>query len=620
LLKPAPVQIMSPPYTNASPTASFAGSSGTIRDVQPSHPLKPPPDAIILSGPDFYRPHITHLYGGYKRTKNLYGKATYQKDPDQGGTGEHEAFIYWSAVDMRWCVGQQLGASMKEVSMHEVHSVNPVPIYQVAEDVNSLFPNLFGHGWVANLYGTGATYQADHMLHFEHLKLPSEAADPARAVGGYAHICYRKFVDYEFPPKTTSLEGDPPLLRFGASRFPPINATVWAPASGVADMSGTALFGSSSEPQGDWLDGMPPHRGGPLPIFAAICEYPGQTESLFAMSPHVNSLGTYHVWLYDIWLTKWRRITIDEYIPVVPSEEYGAAWPWGGGNGRLLWALLLEKALAKLCGSYEALHSSEPGALLMSLTGEQKDMRCWVKDGTWFSRWRYLAPDARTVASPSHDSAPDTHRRVHGNMVLRCPVEREPGTWHQVGALFKVLQTLHKENVLLVAYRDPGLDASGERRVCRLDPGGSGIIHGTGYSVLQFVEVPEENLELVQVRNLWGTGMQWRGAWSDDSPEWDAYPEVRRHHKRHEHKGTGRVWMTWTDFCAQFDRIDTCPMPQAARKASYVPRPIPGQRSKAGRPANRGKGGAFGYFFGGGCCAVERSPNSERMSERISAR
>jgi hypothetical protein len=211
----------------------------------------PPPDAIILSGPDFYRPHITHLYGGYKRTKNLYGKATYQKDPDQQGPGTQEAYIYWSAVDLRWCVGPQLGASLKEVAPHAIHTINPVAIYQFTEDANSASPNLYGP-WVANLYGTGALFQADHMLRFEPLALPTEASDPAKSVGGYAHICSRKFIDYEFPPKSTSLEGDPPLLRPVQQR-PPVNATVWAPASTIAEFSGSALFGLTSEPIGDCL-------------------------------------------------------------------------------------------------------------------------------------------------------------------------------------------------------------------------------------------------------------------------------------------------------------------------------------------------------------------------------
>jgi len=270
----------------------------------------------------------------------------------------------------------------------------------------------------------------------------------------------------------------------------------------------------------------------------------------------------------------------------------------------------------------------------MTLTGEQKDIKCWVRDGSWFARWRYLQPDCKTVPSPSAESAPDTHRRVHGNMVLRCPVEREAGTWHQASGMFNVLRTAQKDNTLLFAYRDAGLDASGERRACRMDPNGSGLIYGTGYSVLQLVEVESENLCLVQLRNIWGTGLRWNGAWSEDAPEWELYPEVRRHYKRSEHKGSGRFWMSWEDFCSNFDRIDACPMTQAARKASYVSRPGPGQRPKtkdqrraanasswmAARPGSRRQGGVFGFF--GGCCAVERAKpeNSVVGTERSGAR
>ena len=59
------------------------------------------PDAIILSGPDFYEAHITRLYGGYKRTQNLYGRATYQKDPAQVDAERNDAYIYFSLADRK---------------------------------------------------------------------------------------------------------------------------------------------------------------------------------------------------------------------------------------------------------------------------------------------------------------------------------------------------------------------------------------------------------------------------------------------------------------------------------------------------------------------------------------
>jgi hypothetical protein len=276
----------------------------------------------------------------------------------------------------------------------------------------------------------------------------------------------------------------------------------------------------------------------------------------------------------------------------------------------MMWALLLEKALAKLCGSYDALHHSDPGALLMALTGEQQGIRCWVRDGPWWARWRYLPPDRYLPRDrqTSDSAAPDTHRRVRGNMVLRCPIEREAGTWYQVDDFFHAAKALHKDNALLLAHKDPGYDASGERCPCRLDSNALGMIYGPGYSVLQLVESQEDNVQLVQLRNIWGLGLQWSGAWSDDSKEWEMFPEIRRRHRRQEHEGTGRFWMTWQDFCAVFDRIDVCPMPGSARKASYVARPGPGIRprsSAAGARRKQATGG--GFFFR--CCSIERAGN-----------
>lgn len=65
------------------------------------------PDAIILSGPDFYEAHLTRLYGGYKRTQNLYGRATYQKDPAQVDAERNDAYIYFSLADRKPldCIG-----------------------------------------------------------------------------------------------------------------------------------------------------------------------------------------------------------------------------------------------------------------------------------------------------------------------------------------------------------------------------------------------------------------------------------------------------------------------------------------------------------------------------------
>merc|ERR1719204_617593 len=217
-------------------------------------------------------------------------------------------------------------------------------------------PALLG-SWAANLYGSGARYQVDHMLVFEGLNLPPEAADPARSTGGYMHICARKFVDFEFPPKVTSIMGDAPPIRSPVPHRPAPEAAYWERASALAGQDHGPLFDGATEPRGDWLEGLPPERAGLYAVFAAVREYPGHLESLFGATPEANPQGVYSVWLYDVWLTKWRHVTVDEYVPVVGIQ--GGVEPWGGGHGRTLWALILEKALAKLSGSYESLRRAE---------------------------------------------------------------------------------------------------------------------------------------------------------------------------------------------------------------------------------------------------------------------
>merc|ERR1711879_690459 len=51
----------------------------------------------------------------------------------------------------------------------------------------------------------------------------------------------------------------------------------------------------------------------------------------------------------------------------------------------------------------------------------------------------------------------------------------------------------------------------------------------------------------VQVRNPWGSG-EWTGAWSDESPEWQKFPYVKKYLGQ-EKSDDGLYWMQWEDFC-----------------------------------------------------------------------
>merc|ERR1740121_3505046 len=179
--------------------------------------------------------------------------------------------------------------------------------------------------------------------------------------------------------------------------------------------------------------------------------------------------------------------------------------------------------------------------------------------------------------APPDPQTDGVHRRVQVVRPLAMHVLRVGGTWQQGAELFYQLRELHRTNDLLLAYRFPGLDTAGEPGPGYADPEGSGLVFGNGYSIVGLAQVDIHSddgpipLQLLQLRNLWGPELSWRGAWSEESDEWQRFPEVRRHHLRPEHHATGRFWMSWEDFCTAFDRVEVCPMAESARKSSYVP-------------------------------------------------
>lgn len=560
------------------------------------------PDAIILSGPDFYEAHIARLYGGYKRTQNLYGRATYQKDPAQVDAERNDAYIYFSLADRKWCVGTQLGACINQTA--ENQRLPFVLMYQAAgTEADQTYPNLRGSvSWAVNMTGLGANYQFDHLLFLEPLQLPAEAADPKSAYGGYMHILVARSVDYEFPPSLMSLVGDVPPVKSEEFRYGDI--TWCSGGQALAKLpSGAPLLDANNEPNAKDFVGLSGTNPSEVTItrsvLASLREYPGYVEALLAQTPSTNEAGKYCVQLFDMWQRRWRYIGVDDFMPVRAFPKGGRHW--AGGAFYPLWVMLLEKALAKLSGSYEALRGSHHGALLMALTGQTEKLQHWRKDKGWWSAWRHVLPGEDSAARWGQSHSPGLHRRVTKLRPLRCFLHRIGGTWHQNEDFMLLLRELQRQNALLLAWIFPGeLGMDEERLDPREDPRGNGLVQGHGYSILDFLV--EDALYLVQLRNIWGS-KTWRGAWAEDSKEWIRFPDVHRHVFRREHKSAGRFWMSWTDFCEIFDEVEVCPMDECAKKASHMPPKLQIPR----RTGSRSGTGSFLGLWRWDCCDVQRA-------------
>jgi len=84
--------------------------------------------------------------------------------------------------------------------------------------------------------------------------------------------------------------------------------------------------------------------------------------------------------------------------------------------------------------------------------------------------------------------------------------------------------------------------------------GDQGILANHAYSVLHAVEI--EEFQLVQIRNPWGKH-EWTGAWSDGSEEWETYKSIKKKLKQTD-EDDGSFWMSYEDFLINWENLSVC--------------------------------------------------------------
>jgi Calpain family cysteine protease len=150
---------------------------------------------------------------------------------------------------------------------------------------------------------------------------------------------------------------------------------------------------------------------------------------------------------------RWKVILLDDYFPCMETEL-----AFTRSNGEELWVLLLEKAWAKLCGSYANIIGGMPNEVFNSIT-------------------------------PSFTENIDISLEDHN-------------------ALWKKLKIGEEKNFLMSA----GTGTEGKDM---------GLEPGHAYSLFRAVEYNDKGtiIRLLQLRNPWGEG-EWTGDYSDNSSKW----------------------------------------------------------------------------------------------------
>ncbi|KAK6747867.1 hypothetical protein RB195_000828 [Necator americanus] len=237
-------------------------------------------------------------------------------------------------------------------------------------------------------------------------------------------------------------------------------------------------------------------------LLAAVANLTLRDELFYRVVPPDQSFtenyaGIFHFqfWRYG----KWIDVVVDDRLPTVDGRLYYMH----SHEHNEFWSALLEKAYAKLYGSYENLEGGTTAEALEDFTGGLTEF------------YNLRKTDKSTILA----------------MMIRG---------FQMGSLFGC-----------------SIDADPHQKEAPLE---NGLVRGHAYSItaLHTVTGPNGETPIIRVRNPWGNSKEWNGAWSDGSYEWDYVDDQKRSELGVQFAKDGEFWMSFDDFYINFMEMEVC--------------------------------------------------------------
>lgn len=236
---------------------------------------------------------------------------------------------------------------------------------------------------------------------------------------------------------------------------------------------------------------------------------PDYKEQIFAPEKPEQYQGIFH---FRFWrLGEWTDVVIDDRLPTINGELIYVK----SKAKNEFWSALLEKAYAKMAGSYEALESGNPADALVDFTGGVSETIDLVKG----------------AYKDELEKRKDLHQ--------------------------KLVKLLSRNAMASASIKVTNRDEMEKQ----LD---SGLIKGHAYGISDVKKIEKgmfssesDKIYLVKLRNPWGE-KEWNGPWSDGSTEWKTLSQKDKDKIGVKVENDGEFWMSFDDFCNYFTTVTIC--------------------------------------------------------------